>query len=161
MQEIKQSRKIAPCLISHDNVFQKQWILVSYGNEVSRSFHPFCFLLICELVRHKSGADLLLTQIIADDGVCRVLASAQFLPQPILAWVADLVLAFVALSRSFLGFCLSMTDPNVTHLQSFPSFRKDVLIICKHVFCSWLPSHTPAPTFHTSLLQFSPVCSRT
>ena len=38
-------------LISHDYVFHKQWILVTYGNEAFRSFHPFCFLLVCELVR--------------------------------------------------------------------------------------------------------------
>ena len=43
---------VAPGLISRDDVFQKQWILVTHGNEVSRSFHPFCFLFVCELVRH-------------------------------------------------------------------------------------------------------------
>ena len=48
---------VAPVLISHD-VFQKQWILVRHGSEVSRSFHPFCFLLVCELVWHKLGTDL-------------------------------------------------------------------------------------------------------
>ena len=69
---------VVPGLVSYDNVFQKNWILVTHGNEVSKIFHPFCFLLVGELVRHKSGADLPLTQIIADDGVRRILANAQF-----------------------------------------------------------------------------------
>ena len=60
-------------LISRGDIFRKQWILVTHGNEVSRSFHLFSFLLVCELERHKSRADLPLTQIIADDGVRRVL----------------------------------------------------------------------------------------
>ena len=37
---------VAPGLISCGDVFQKQWILVTHRNEVSRSFHPFCFLLV-------------------------------------------------------------------------------------------------------------------
>ena len=45
-------------------------------------------------------------------------------PQSILASVADLVPAFVALSQSCLGFCLSMAGPNVAHPQSFPPFAK-------------------------------------
>ena len=40
-------------------------------------------------------------------------------------------------------------------VASFPS-RKH-----KHIFCSRSPSRTPAPTFHVSLLQFSPISSRT
>ena len=35
------------------------------------------------------------------------------------------------------------------------------LTIRKHIFCLRLPSLTPAPTFHVSPLQFSPICSRT
>ena len=38
---------------------------------------------------------------------------------------------------------------------SFSSWKR------KHIFCSQLPSHTPAPTFHVSPLPFSPICSRT
>ena len=34
---------IAPGLISRDDVFQKQWILVTHGNKVSRSFIRFAF----------------------------------------------------------------------------------------------------------------------
>ena len=49
--------------------------------------------------------------------------------------------------------------PNVAHPQSFPSFRESVWTICKHIFCSRLPS--PAPIFHASPLQFSPICRRT
>ena len=71
-----------------------------------------------------------------------------------------LVPAFLAHSRSFLGFCLSMADSNVAHPQSFPSLRESVWTIRKHLFCSRLPSHTPAPTFHASPLQFSLICSR-
>ena len=65
------------------------------------------------------------------------------------------------LSRSFLGFCLSMADLNMVHPQSFPSLLKSVWTILKHIFCSQLPSHTPAPTFHPFPLQFSPIYSRT
>ena len=104
-------------------------------------------------MRHKPGADLPLTQIIADDGVRCVLANAQFLCIQILASVADLVAAFVALSRSFLRFCLSMADPNVAHSKSFPSFS--LWTIGKHIFCSLLPSRTPAPTFHTSVANLA------
>ena len=70
---------VASGLIYSDDVFPKQWILITHGNEVSRNFRPFCFLLVCELVRHKSRADIPLIQIIADDGVHRVLANAHFL----------------------------------------------------------------------------------
>ena len=53
-------------------------MLVTHG-----SLQKFQFSLLsarlCELVRHKLGADLLLTQIFADDGVRRVLANVQFL----------------------------------------------------------------------------------
>ena len=70
---------VAPGLISRDDVFQKQWILVTHGYEVSRKFHTFCFMLVCELVQHKSGADLPRTQIIAGDGVRRILANPQLL----------------------------------------------------------------------------------
>ena len=59
-------------------MFSKQWILITHGNEVSRSFHLFCFLLVCELVLVKSGADLPLIKIIADDGMHLVLANTQF-----------------------------------------------------------------------------------
>ena len=52
---------VAPDLF-RDDVFQKQWIQVTHRNEVSRSLHPFCFLLVCELVLQKSGADLPLTK---------------------------------------------------------------------------------------------------
>ena len=45
-----------------------------------------------------------------------------------------LVPAFVALSRSFLGFCLSMADPNVAHPQSLPSFRESVNTFSAHGF---------------------------
>ena len=34
---------VARGLISRDDVFQKEWILVTHGNELSRSFHLFCF----------------------------------------------------------------------------------------------------------------------
>ena len=77
-------------------------------------------------MRHKSGADLLLTQIIADDGVRRVLANAQFLLNQSFRRVTDLVPAFVALSRSFVGLCLSMADPYVAYLQQFPFLRESV-----------------------------------
>ena len=70
---------VEPGLISRDDVFQKQWILVTYGNEICRSFHPFYFLLVFELVRHKSGANLPFIQTIADDGMRRILANSQFL----------------------------------------------------------------------------------
>ena len=70
---------VAPSLVSRDDVFLKQWIPATHGNEVSRSFHPFCFLFVCELVRHKSGSDLQLIQIISDDGMRRAPANAQFL----------------------------------------------------------------------------------
>jgi len=69
--------------------------------------------------------------------------------------------AFVTLARSCLGFCLSTVGPNVAHPQLFPSRRESVWTGRKHIFCSRLPSHTPAPTFHASLLPFSPICSRT
>ena len=150
---------VAPGLISRDDVFRKQWILVTHGNEVSRSFNPFGFLLVCELVRYKSGADLRLAQIIANDGVRRVFDNAQILRNKILSSVADLVPAFVALYRSFLKFCLSMADPNVAYPQSFPSRRENVWTIRKHVFCSRLPSRTSAATFHVSPLQFSSIFS--
>jgi len=45
--------------------------------EKDACFHPFYFLFLCQLVRHKPGTDLPLTQIFADNGVHRVLA--QFL----------------------------------------------------------------------------------
>ena len=48
-----------------------------------------------------------------------------------------------------------MANPNVAHPQSFPSLHKSIWTIRKHIFCSQLPSHTTAPTFHISLLQFS------
>ena len=48
-----------------------------------------------------------------------------------------------------------------THPQSFPSLRESVWTISKHIFCSRLPSHTRAPTFHETPLLFSPICSRT
>ena len=54
-----------------------------------------------------------------------------------------------------------MADPNMAHPQSFQSFCKSVWTICKHIFCSWLSSRTPAPTFHASPLQFFPIYSRT
>ena len=76
------------------------------------------------------------------------------------SFAINLVPAFVSLSRSFLGFCLSMADQNVAHPQSFPSLHQSVWTICKHIFCSRLPSRTPAPKFHASPLQFSPICSR-
>ena len=57
--------------------------------------------------------------------------------------------------------CLSMANPNLAHPQLFLSFCKSTSTIRKHIFCSWLPSHTLAPTFHTSPLQFSPICGRT
>ena len=46
----------------------------SHGNEVSWIFHSFYFLLVCERVRHKSGADFPLTQIILEDGVRRAMS---------------------------------------------------------------------------------------
>ena len=67
--------------------------------------------------------------------------------QGALASVADLVPAFVALSRSFLGFCLWIADPKVTHHQSFLSLCETICIIRKHIFCSRLPSRTHAPAF--------------
>ena len=45
-------------------------------------------------------------------------------PQSILASVADLVHVLLAVSRSFLYFCLSMTASNVAQTQSFRSFRE-------------------------------------
>ena len=45
-----------------------------------------------------------------------------------------LVSAFVALSRSFVGFCLSMADPNVSHPQSFPFLRESVNAFSAHGF---------------------------
>ena len=70
---------VARDIIPRDDVFQKNWILITQGNEVSRSFHSFLwFLLVCGLVQNKSGADFPLTQIIAED-VRRVLANAQLL----------------------------------------------------------------------------------
>ena len=56
------------------------------------------------------------------------------LPQSFLESVADLVPAFVELSRSFLRFCFSMADPNVAHPQSFPSLCESVWTIRKHGF---------------------------
>ena len=89
------------------------------------------------------------------------LCSCQIPPQSILTSVADLVPAFVTLSRLFMGFCLSMADPNVSHPQSFPSLRDSVWIIRKHIFCSQFSSRTPVPKFHASPLQVSPICNRT
>ena len=54
-----------------------------------------------------------------------------------------------------------MANPNVAHPQSFPSLCKSVWTIREHIFCSRFPSRTPAPTFHASPLQFSPICSIT
>ena len=68
---------------------------------------------------------------------------------------------FDALSRSFLGFCLSMAVPNVAHPRSLPYLREIVWTIRRHIFCSRLPYRTPAPTFHEYPLQFSAICSRT
>ena len=45
-----------------------------------------------------------------------------------------LVPAFVALSRSFLVFCLSMANPNVVHPQSFPSLCERVNTFSAHGF---------------------------
>ena len=69
--------------------------------------------------------------------------------------------AFVALVRSCLGFCFSTVDLNVAHPQLFPSRRESIWINRKHIFCSRLPSHTLAPTFHASPSSFSLICSRT
>ena len=130
------------------------------GHTWKWSFHPFCSLPVCRLVRYKSEADLPLNQIIADNGVHRVLANARFLRNQSYRQSPILLSAFVTFSRSFLGFCLSMADPNVAHPQSFSSLCESVWTIRKHIFCSRLPSR-PAPTFNASLLQFSPICSRT
>ena len=59
------------------------------------------------------------------------------------------------------GVLLVVADLNVAHIQSFPSLRERVWTICKHIFYSWPPSRIPTPTFYMSLLQFSPICSRT
>ncbi|KAJ8883220.1 hypothetical protein PR048_015060 [Dryococelus australis] len=53
-------------LVSCDDGSQR-WILVTHGNEMSSDFVPFCFQFVCQLVRHKPGKDLPLTQIFADD----------------------------------------------------------------------------------------------
>ena len=59
-------------------------------------------------------------------------------PQSTLASVADLVPTIVALFQSFLGFCLSLTDPNVAQPKSIASLHESVSTICKqfsaHVF---------------------------
>lgn len=113
-----------PGLTPYDDGLQKEWILVTYGNEASKGFHLFCFPFVCQLVWHNLGTNLPLTQIFVDDGAHRVFANAQFLCHQ--ESVANLVPAFVALARSRLGFCLSTANLSVAHPQSFPSCRKSV-----------------------------------
>ena len=142
-------------LISVDDVFQKQWILVKHGNYVSRSFRPFCILLICELVRKKSGAELPLTQIIANDGVRRVFANAQFLHNQ--SWRQSPILC-QHLSR-FLNHlwgsaCRCPTRTWLILSRFFPFAKAFGLLVntfSAHGF----------PAVHTEPLQFSPICSRT
>ena len=43
-------------------------------------------------------------------------------------------------------------DFHLRHLASRPC--------CEHIFCSRLPSRTPAPTFNAFPLKFSPICTR-
>ena len=133
---------IARGLISRDNVFQKQWILVIHGNEVSRSFHLFCFLLI------RSRTSIYPNNCGRWCAPCPCYCPIP--PQSILASVTELVSAFVTLSRPFMGFCLSMTDPNVAHPQSFPSLHESV---CKHIFC--LRLHSVYLHQHITLLHCS------
>ena len=142
--------------------YHLQWYFpeaVAPGHRWKWSLHQFRFLFDCELVRHKSGADLPLTQIIADDGVRRVLVNIQFLRNlSVSHW------SCVSICRTFSiisGVCLSMADRKVAHPQLFPSLRESIWTIRKHIFCSRLPSRTPAPTLHASPLQFSPIYSRT
>ena len=60
----------------------------------------------------------------------------------------------VALSQSFLGFYLSLADPNMAPPQSFPSLRENAWTIHKHILCSQLPSRIPAPKFHAVRCSF-------
>ena len=54
----------------------------------------------------------------------------------------------------------SMAEMNVAHPQSFLPFARAFASFV-NIFCSRLPSRTPAPTFHVTSLQFSPICSST
>ena len=133
-----------------------RWILVTHRNEASRSFHPFCFLFVCELVPHKSGAYLPLTQIIVDGGMRRVLANVQFLlnqskrQSPILS---PHLSHFLIISK----FGLSIADWNVAHLQSFPFLRKCVRTILNKFSAHGLPPvhlHQHFTRLRCSFLQF-------
>ena len=123
---------------------------VTHRNEVFRSFHPFCFLLVCELVQHKLEADFPLTQIIVDDGVHHVLANAQYLcnQSPIFCQHLSRFL-----NHLWVSACRWLTWTWLI-LSSFLPFAKAFEPFV-NISCSQLPSSTPAPTFHVSPLQFS------
>ena len=131
------------------------------GHTWKWNFHLFCFLFVCELVRHKSGANLSFTQIIADDVVRWVLANAKLLHN--LSWRQSPILCqhLSHFLDHFGGFACQWLTRMWLNPQSFPSLCKNVWTIPKHIFCSRLPYRTLAPTFHVSLLQFSLICSRT
>ena len=59
-----------------------------------------------------------------------------------------LVPVFVILSRSFLGFCLLVADPNMAHLQWYPSLRESINTFTAHGF----------PTVHLQK-NFTRLCS--
>ena len=63
--------------------------------------------------------------------------------------------SYASICRTFsIIYGVLLVDGRSERGESISTFRK-------HIFCSLLPSRTPAPTFQASPLQFSPICSRT
>ena len=106
---------------------------------------------LCSFVRHKSGADLPLTQFVAVEGARLVFANAQFFLNLSVSRrsCASICRTFFIIS----GVLLVDGRPERASVVSFSSRKR---LNHSILFRSRLPSRTPAPTFHASPLQSFP-----
>ena len=143
-------------LIFRGDVFQNQWIMVTHGNEFSRSFHPFCFCSSVSLWGTNRE------QIFCLRKSSRTVVCAVFLlmPKSLRNQSCDSRRSCASICRTFSTISeVLLVDVRPegcsSSVVSFPCETFELFVIF-FFFFSRLPFRTPASTFHAPPLQLSP-----